>query len=119
LIGRLRAALPKEASMNTHHQNPTRKELSMNDRMEILAQSFPTLRGVPGTQPWDPERFETWAAGPAPSHGAFCAARFILAVYNSTDEWQCGTFDLMEALACWDDQHRAAFLEWVREPWWP
>lgn len=106
--------------MNTASNNPNPKEMtSMYDRMATLAQSFPTLRDAPGIQPWDPERLDTWAVGPAPGHGAFCAARFVLAVWNSTDEWQCGTFDVMEALACWDREHRAAFLEWAREPWWP
>ena len=43
----------------------------------------------------------------------------MLAVWNPDVEWQCGRFDLMEALCCWDDRHRAAFLMWAAEPWWP
>ncbi len=106
--------------MNAIHQNATRKEMSsMNHRMEILAASFPGLRHARGIQPWDALHLDNWASGPAPGHGARCAAQFILTVWNPSAEWECGRFDLMEALACWDAEHRFAFLEWVVKPWWP
>jgi len=90
-------------------------------KMSELATSFPTLAGgVPGVLPWDAEALEEWAAGPAPSHGGLCAARFVLSVWNGcTDDWRCGRFDAMEALGCWDNQHRAAFVAWASDPWWP
>ena len=27
-------------------------------------------------------------------------------------------YDIMEALGCWDNEHRAAFVAWAAEPWW-
>lgn len=105
--------------MNAIGNNPNREDNAMNEQIESLAESFPTLQGRPGTQPWDAEELDAWAVGPAPGHGARSAARFVLTVWNEAGEWQCGRFELMEALACWDSAHRAAFLEWAREPWWP
>jgi hypothetical protein len=120
LNGRLRAALPKEVSMNSAQHNPPAKEKrTMVHSIEYLATSFHGLRTAPGTWPWDALRLDSWAAGPAPGRGAFCAAKFVLAVWNPRAQWECGRFDLMEALACWDAEHHAAFLEWAREPWWP
>jgi hypothetical protein len=78
--------------------------------MTELASSFPTLSDKPDVQPWDAEVLDVWAAGPAPSHGARCAARFVLHVWIAyVDEWKAGRFDAMEAMMCWDRQHQAAF----------
>jgi hypothetical protein len=88
-------------------------------RMEELALSFPTLEGRPGVTPWEPDELDQWASGPAPSHGGLCAARFVLAVWDPRHTWQCGRFDLMEALGCWDTNHRGAFVHWAGQPWWP
>ncbi len=90
-----------------------------NRTMEQLATSFPSLRGKSGTKPWDALELEQWALSPAPSHGALCAARFVLAVWAPSTRWKCGAFDLMDALSTWDGPHRAAFVAWVTKPWWP
>ena len=87
-------------------------------RMTTLAQSFPTLRVADGVSPWDAERLEAWLMSGAPGHGAKCAGRFVLSVWNSYHTWACGHFDLHEALGCWDDKHRSAFARWVTAPWW-
>ena len=110
-----------------------------------LCRSFPTLRGnVSGVDPWDPNKFDSWASGPVPGHGARYAAQFILAVWNGRGghlgkprktpagdswhgiwrfnvdtPWRCGPFDLVDALSTWDDRHREAFIEWAQKPWWP
>lgn len=86
-------------------------------KMEALALSFPSLERAAGVSPWDAEAFAAWAAGPAPSQGMRCAAQFVLTVWNHYVEWECGRFDVMEALSCWDDRHRAAFLGWAANPW--
>jgi hypothetical protein len=88
-------------------------------RMTALAESFPTLRDADGVRPWDAQRLEAWLLSGAPGHGASCAGRFVLSVWNSYDEWRSGRFDLHEALGCWDDKHRRAFLAWSVQPWWP
>jgi hypothetical protein len=88
-------------------------------KMTALALSFPTLADADGVRPWDPDRLEAWLRSGAPGHGARCAGRFVLSVWNSYHEWQCGGFDLHEALGCWDERHRRAFVAWIAKPWWP
>lgn len=88
------------------------------ERMTELAESFPCLRGARGVRPFDPGELNRWAAGPA-SHGERVTASFILAVWDSSTEWEAGRFDLMEALNVWSPSHRVPFLEWASDPWWP
>ncbi len=84
-----------------------------------LARSFPSLCAADGLAPWDPEALDRWACGPVPCSGALHAARFVLAVWNVHAEWECGGFDLVRAVGAWDTAHRAAFLAWASQPWWP
>ena len=88
------------------------------ERMTELAESFPCLRGARGVDPFEPKELNRWATGPA-SHGERVTASFILAIWDSSTEWEAGRFDLMEALNVWPHDHRAAFLKWASEPWWP
>jgi hypothetical protein len=88
------------------------------ERIAELARTFPSLAGAPGVKPWEPETLDSWAATVA-SSGERHAARFILAVWDPGYVWDCGRFDLMEALAAWDEAHRRALLAWAAEPWWP
>lgn len=87
-------------------------------QIQKLARSFHSLREAPGLTPWNTGKFDRWAAGPAPGHGALCGARFVLSVWNSAVAWKCGRFNIHEAMLCWDSDHRAAFLLWANEPWW-
>ena len=87
-------------------------------------ESFPSLAqwssvAQAAKRPWDAERFDKWAAGPCPGHGALEAARFVLSVWNPGTQWKCGRFNLHEALWCWDHAHKEAFLRWCAEPFWP
>lgn len=93
--------------------------MSARESMLALARSFPTLGAAPGLSPWEPEALDDWACGPVPGSGAFHAARFVLAVWRPYGVWECGTFDVMRALAVWDRTHRGAFLTWASDPWWP
>jgi hypothetical protein len=88
-------------------------------RIQHLAKSFPCLQGAPGISPWQPIKLDDWAASGKPSHGEIVTAQFLLAVWNSGDEWKAGRFDLMEALAVCDLSHHRAFLHWAIDPWWP
>lgn len=87
-------------------------------RLKALAHTFPSLWDAPGISPWDPHALDEWASDvglpPVPSF----SAQFVLAVCDPWLAWDSGPFDLMEAMAAWDAEHRAAFLEWVRNPWW-
>ncbi|MCO5164808.1 MAG: hypothetical protein M9894_27765 [Planctomycetes bacterium] len=92
---------------------------SDHDAMSALARSFPALHVASGLAPWRPEELEQWACGPVPGSGALHAARFVLSVWNSHADWECGRFDAVRALGAWDQAHRAAFLAWAARPWWP
>lgn len=95
--------------------------------MERLCQSFPSLRGAPGTAPWDQHRFARWASGGI-SDGQQLAAQCILAIWNwgaAPDDWfnqspySVGVFDAMAAMRIWDHDHRAAYVGWCLKPFWP
>lgn len=112
-------------------------------RMTRLAQRFPTLDRADGIEPFDASRLDAWACSGAPCHGARWAARFLLAVWSGRHSalkhtrklkedgevvahlfraetpWGCGVFDVVSAMGTWDDEHRAAFLAWAKDPWWP
>ncbi len=88
-------------------------------RMAALALTFPTLDLADGVSPWDAVRFSRWVRSGAPGHGARCAGKFLLSVWNPYTRWRCGRFDIHEALGVWDPEHLAAFLAWARAPWWP
>jgi len=101
----------------------------VDERMLELVHSFPTLQRTPLAlfEPWDPEAFASyWTVG---SGGEKDAALFVLSVWNPSTDWnewglsrggeRGGFFNMHTALGNWDHAHRAAFLEWCREPWWP
>jgi hypothetical protein len=106
--------------------------VSKMSRMSRLCQSFPSLRDQPGTQPWDQHAFARWAGGPARTSGSGAAAAFVLAVWNGggvhqgvdrlwfdSGKFRVGQFDAIHALSVWDEPHRAAFIAWCRDPFWP
>lgn len=87
-------------------------------RIRKLALSFPTLRDAyGGVLPWKAADLDRFACEPV-SDGARHAARFVLAVWDNAGGWGCGRFDVIEAMAVWDPDHRAAFLAWASDPWW-
>jgi hypothetical protein len=93
-------------------------EQSPQHKIRRLAHSFPTLRiAYSDLKPWDAEHLDRSACEPI-AEGARHAARFVLAVWDNATEWECGRFDVIEAMAAWDPEHKAAFLEWAMAPWW-
>ncbi len=97
----------------------TGERLDLEAKMAAFAKTFPSLRPAPGVAVWHAMALDRWAAKAAVSHGELVTARFVLAVWDAGTEWQCGRFDLMDALRVWDPGHRRAFLSWVVDPWWP
>lgn len=99
------------------------------EAMSVLANLFPTMRGVPGTNPWNVEKLIAWMNTGAPTSGSWSAAMFLLGVWNPRTAWNkegvrmrkgaTGKFDFFSALGCWDEEHHAAFMEWVANPFWP
>jgi hypothetical protein len=101
--------------------------------MTRLCNLFPSLRNAYGVDPWDSMKMLSFACSGA-SHGALCAARFVLSVWNTVTDWneeahtagiltdeedRLRRFDVFEALGVWDFEHHKAFLTWVRDPFWP
>lgn len=101
--------------------------MNVHQRLQALALTFPTLHQTPdeiwGGPHWDPIAFaQYWAKG---SGGELDAALFVLSVWNATTDWSewitrngKGRFDVHTALSNWDSEHRAAFVAWVKDPWW-
>lgn len=87
-------------------------------RILQLANLFPCLRAAPGVGRglWDAVALDKWAAAGA-SSGEKHSARFVLGVWNPYEAWECGLFNVFDAIGVWDDQHRSAFEQWVAGPW--
>lgn len=85
-----------------------------------LVLHFHALRGADGLTPWSATRFARWARSGV-SHGTHCAAAFVLSVWNPSEAWRMKglRFNFQEAYGVWDESHRAAFLHWAQNPWWP
>ena len=103
------------------------------ERMRRLCASFPTLRGAPGTDPWDALRLVEWlCTSGAVTTGSRFAGQFVLQVWNPTTDWGAQAkvslgltevalppFNVVLALAHWDDDHEGAFRAWAELPFWP
>jgi hypothetical protein len=87
--------------------------------MTAFVRTFPCVRNAPGISTWDANLLDAWAAETPLSNGELLTARFLLAVWDPSQSWRCGAFDVMAALRVWDREHRAAFLAWATDPWWP
>jgi hypothetical protein len=94
-------------------------EADLDAHMSDLAEYFPCIVGKPGVRPWDPERLDEWADQAGTTASELYTARFVLHVWDGTQRWKCGRFDLLEALEFWDELHREAFVSWILDPWWP
>lgn len=123
---------PDEASVRkfvsivkTQAEKASRWPRDGREAMTALSRLFPTLRGVPGTDPWDVDAFLAWSQSGALTSGSGWAARFLLSVWNPRTDWReygfpgAGRFDLMEAWDLLDDPHRAAIRAWLDAPFWP
>jgi len=117
---------------------PQRPDGSVDTRraMTVLARSFPTLARALGVEPFDANAFVLWlcTSGEAGS-GAVRAARFVLQVWNVDTDWRevgrelgvdrevadevLRSFNAVQAIGGWDEEHRKAFLTWCEAPFWP
>lgn len=92
-------------------------------KIQRLAMRFPSLeraavKTVPGILPWNAKELDAWAASAIPSDGERYAAQFVLSIWDNAGNWQCGKFDVVDALRIWDPMHCAVFIEWANDPWW-
>jgi hypothetical protein len=116
-------------SIERQRQQRARWPESLTRAMSELANLFPTMRGVPGTDPWDVHQLMNWMNTGAPTTGSWWAAMFLLGVWNPHTKWNqegvkmrkgaTGKFDLFVAMHGWDQQHIDAALEWIRNPFFP
>lgn len=84
--------------------------------MTALARQFPALRKAPGVDPWHPETPDEWAASGIASSGERIVVRFLLAVWNgSEDYWKSGVFRLRD-LNQLDDANFEAWKTWAARP---
>ena len=79
------------------------------------------LRGERWLKGWSARELERWACSADACESGAHAARFVLGVWDrryGDGEWACGPFRFHHAYRKWDDEHRAAFMQWLAEPWW-
>src|SRR5262249_21118697 len=79
--------------------------------MTILSQSFPSLREAMGRRPFDPAEMER-IVGESADPAAKAAAKLMLDLWETHHPERKSRFDLIEAMAVWDADHRGAFDAW-------
>jgi hypothetical protein len=127
----LRAEAKREifAAIERGKQHRARWPENLNHAMSVLANLFPTMQGVPGTDPWNVEQLIAWMNTGAPTTGSWHAAMFLLGVWNPHTKWNqegvkmrkgsSGKFDLFAAMHGWDQQHIEAAMVWINNPFFP
>ena len=95
----------------TGSRKPTQEEV-----MARLAGRFPALKGAQGIDPWNPEALDEWAASGRRGSGARAVVRFLLAVWNgSEDHWKAGPFRLRD-LGELDEENFEVWKAWAARP---
>ena len=87
-------------------------------KIQCLANTFHSLRGIEGIHPWDVRHLATESIHLV-SSGARQAMLFVLSVWNP-DTPECfglEPFDVHHALKTWDLSNQQAFLTWAQHPW--
>ncbi len=86
----------------------------------MLVESFPSLVGRPGVDPWNALELDRsvthdgWRSG-----GNIHAVQFVLSVWDPHYTWEAGPFNVVKAFQIWDMPHQRAFVAWAQKPWWP
>lgn len=118
-MGYIRYRAPRTWLSSERRGGGLSDEAEVDAHMSDLAECFPCLVNKPGVRPWDPERLDEWADQSGATASELYTARFVLHLWDGKHLWRCGRFDLLDALDFWDQVHRAAFISWVLDPWWP
>jgi len=98
--------------------------MSVREKFLALAGTFPSLAHCPDIREFatNPATWQNAEVILSRIHtgmygvGKGWSATFMLALFRRT-EWP--TFDAAQAMMKWDPAHRAAFLAWASDPWWP
>lgn len=86
--------------------------------LTLLARSFPTFAPngpryeAAGVEPFDAEALHQASRSWDPIERV--TADFLLSVFNA-HAWKC---DLQATVGAWDQDHRIAFAEWLRNLYW-
>jgi hypothetical protein len=113
---RLRAALdarPAPMPWRVPGRTPLEKWIA-------LAETFPSLRECPEVRTGELATISA-RAGTNEMEGMYGAgkghaARFVLSLFRGAS---FPAFDVIAAMSRWDGEHRAAFVAWASDPWWP
>ena len=90
-------------------------DLDSSEKWQRLVDAFGLKKS--GASSWDAKQLDQHFLGA--SHGEKCTMKFLLNLWNSSDEWQCGKFDLFDAMSTWGEKQQRAFRSWAADPWWP
>ena len=93
--------------------------LAPKESIARLAKKFPSLKEAEGVSPFNSEQLMAWALESTPRPHARHAVQFILSLWDMHKRWVVGPFNVVEAFSSWDEEHKAVFLEWAQEPWFP
>jgi hypothetical protein len=105
----------------THPVNPWRMQgMNTGQRWLALARTFPSLQDCPDVTEMQLDLIAQ-RAGTNEREGLYGAgkghaARFMLSLFRRS---AFPAFDAAAAVSRWDAPHRAAFVEWAKDPWWP
>lgn len=89
------------------------QRMTDDQRMTLLAQSFPCFRAILGDGAWNVAKLIR-RYGTA-SSGERHVIAFLLTVWNLDQDW-VPKFNAAEAMVGWDNGHRRAFAAWVAAP---
>lgn len=95
------------------------RQSKQQKQIVALIKKFPGFAGIVPAHilaDFDASAFDQWASSTPISKGELIIARFVLGVWDSYVEWQCGKFDLFEAVGIFDSGNRQVLYEWVKDP---
>jgi hypothetical protein len=104
----------------------TIEQMTNSDRMWALAATFPTLHkwaGRPDRGHFDGDVVLAALKQPWVTSGSRFALLFLADVWNTSIRAdlppRLRKWSIVDALASWDGEHRAAAVAWMSQPWWP
>jgi hypothetical protein len=79
--------------------------------MEQVADRFSSLRGIRGVFEMDQPSLTAWMEHEACPQGIH-VGRFVLSLWRNEPT----SFNVADAFAVWDEEHRNAYVQWLKQP---